>query len=86
MIASYIHFTENAYIQSKMVTVFSNDKLWFCKELTLCVKKKQAFKSGDRDLYKVARYEFEQAVRKVKAKYKDGLQDKLQSKDSRGVW
>lgn len=86
-VTSYINFVENVCFPSKPVVVFSNNKPWFNKEIKqLCIEKNRAFKSGDKDLYRVARYEFERAVKKAKTRYRDNLEDKLKDKDSRGVW
>ena len=86
-VTSYINFAENICIPSKTVTVYSNNKPWFSKEVKiLCLKKNEAFKSGNKEAFKAARYDFERAVKKAKAKYKDSLQAKLQAKDTKGVW
>ena len=86
-VTSYINFAENVCIPSKNVIVFSNNKPWFSKEVkALCSKKNEAFKSGNKEAFKVARYEFERAMKKAKAKYNENLQAKLRANDTKGVW
>lgn len=48
--------------------------------------KTNTYKSGDRDLYKAAKYDFERAVNKAKADYRHKLESKLEANDNRGVW
>jgi len=87
VVNAYINFAENVCVPTKSVTVYSNNKPWFSRELKhLWKNKHNAYKSGDRDLYKVAKYDFEGAVHKAKADYRHKLESTLQANDNRGVW
>ncbi|KAM9779978.1 NACHT, LRR and PYD domains-containing protein 3-like [Neosynchiropus ocellatus] len=69
------------------VTVFSNNKPWFSKEVkTLLMERNEAFKSGDKETFKIAKYKFERAVKKAEAQYRASLEAKLKANDTRGVW
>lgn len=87
VVNSYINFAENVCVPTKSVTVYSNNKPWFSREIKhLWKNKHNAYKSGDKDLYKVAKYDFERAVNKAKADYRHKLESKLEANDNRGVW
>ena len=87
VVTSYISFCESKCITTKTVTVYANDKPWFTRELkALLVKKTDAYKSGDRDLYKKAKYDVMRGLKQAKAQYRDKLQEKFSSCDSRTVW
>ncbi|KAM9813349.1 NACHT, LRR and PYD domains-containing protein 12-like [Neosynchiropus ocellatus] len=82
-VTSYISFS----VPSKTVTVFSNNKPWFSKEVkTLFMERNKAFKSGDKETFKIAKYKFERAVKKAKAQYRASLEAKLKANNTRGVW
>lgn len=86
-VTSYIHFAENVCFPSKTVTVYSNNKPWFSKDIRmLYLERKSAFQSGDICQYSLAKYAFERAVRKAKADYRAKLEAKLGVHDNRGVW
>ena len=65
-VTSYINFAENICIPSKTVTVYSNNKPWFSKEVKiLCLKKNEAFKSGNKEAFKAARYDLKPNIKTV---------------------
>lgn len=55
----------------KAVTIYSNKKPWFNKEIKILWREKhKAFKSRDKELYKITKGDFEKAVKKAKENYK----------------
>ena len=67
--------------------MFGNDKPWFTKNLKIKLKQKEeAFKSGDRALYKKAKYGVEKAIRGAKTDYRRKLEGQFLSNDTRSVW
>ena len=86
-VTSYIHFCQDLCIPQKSVKVFGNDKPWFTKNLKIKLKQKEeAFKSGDRALYKKAKYGVEKAIRGAKTDYRRKLEGQFLSNDTRSVW
>ncbi|KAK2170452.1 hypothetical protein NP493_1152g00011 [Ridgeia piscesae] len=63
-VTSYINLCQDMCIPQKSVKVFGNDKPWFTKNLNIkLTQKEEAFKSGDRALYRKAKYDVEKAIR-----------------------
>ena len=86
-VTSYISFCQDLCIPEKSVKVFGNDKPWFNKYLKIKLKQKEeAFKSGDRALYKKAKYGVEKAIRGAKTDYRRKLEGQFLSNDTRSVW
>ena len=86
-VTSYISFCQDLCIPEKSVKVFGNDKPWFTKYLNIKLKQKEeAFKSGDRALYKQAKYGVEKAIRGAKTDYRRKLEGQFLSNDTRSVW
>ena len=86
-VTSYISFCQDLCIPQKTVKVFGNDKPWFTRNLKIKLKQKdEAFKSGDRALYKKAKCSFEKAIREAKTDYRRKLEGQFLSNDTRSVW
>ena len=67
VVTSYIHFCEDLCIPKRKLKSFANDKPWFTGSLKA---KEDAHKSGDRALYKKAKYEVQKAIRGAKIEYR----------------
>ncbi len=86
VVTSYISFCETVCVPSKAVTIYNNNKPWFNKEIKILWREKhKAFKSGDKELYKIIKGDFVKAVKKAKGNYKCTLENKLKINDTYGV-
>lgn len=56
------------------------------RKLKLYGERNKAFKSGDTELHKTIKRDFEKAVKKTKGLYKHNLENKLMTRDTYGVW
>ena len=82
-VTSYIDVCQDLCIPQKSVKVFGNDKPWFTKNQKNKLKQKEeAFKIGDRALYKKAKYGVEKAITDIRRK----LEGQFLSNDTRSVW
>ncbi|KAJ8391292.1 hypothetical protein AAFF_G00090790 [Aldrovandia affinis] len=73
-VTSYISFCEETCIPTRAVYTFNNCKPWFSAELgKLRTNKEEAYRSGDQDGYKRAKYALNKAVKTAKRRYKDKL-------------
>ncbi len=65
----------------------NNDKPWFTAKLRqLCQAKEDAYRKGDKVLYKQAKYTLEKEIRVEKSNCSDTLRIQLSSSDSASVW
>ncbi len=66
---------------------YNNDKPWFTAKLRqLRQAKEDAYRKGDKVLYKQAKYTLEKEIRVAKMNYSGKLRNKLSSSDSASVW
>ncbi|KAI2650804.1 putative RNA-directed DNA polymerase from transposon BS [Labeo rohita] len=66
---------------------FNNDKPWFSVKLRqLRQAKEDAYRSGDKALYKQAKYTLNREVRVAKLNYSGKLKKQLSRNDSKSVW
>ncbi|KAK3506176.1 hypothetical protein QTP70_000937 [Hemibagrus guttatus] len=66
---------------------FNNDKPWFSSKLKqLHQAKEEAYRSGDKVLYKQAKYTLNREIRVAKQNYSEKLKKQLSSNDSSSVW
>ncbi len=66
---------------------YSNEKPWFTAKLRqLHQAKEDAYRKGDKDLYKQAKYTLEKEIRVAKRNYSGKLRNKYSSSDSASVW
>ena len=82
-VTAYISWCEEICYESKLVTVYGNDKPWFTRDIKQKLAMKiSAFISGNREEFQRAKY----AVRKgiSLAKYK--LENQFASNNTRSVW
>ena len=65
----------------------NNHKPWFTAKLRrLGLDKEDAFRSGDKDRFKEAKYRFSKAVKEDKRLYSEKLQHQFPANDSASVW
>ncbi len=66
---------------------YNNVKPWFTAKLRqLRQAKEDAYRKGDKVLYKQAKYTLEKEIRVTKRNYSGKLRNKLSSSDSASVW
>ncbi len=86
-VTSYISFCEDMCIPTRTHLTYNNDKPWFTAKLRqLCQAKEDAYKKGDKVLYKQAKYKPEKEIRVAKRNYSGKLKNKFSSRDSASVW
>ncbi len=74
-------------IPTRTRLTYNNDKPWFTAKLRqLCEAKDNAYRKGDKVLYKQAKYTLETEIRVAKRNYSGKLRNKLSSSDSASVW
>ncbi len=86
-VTSYISFCEDMCIPTRTHLTYNNDKPWFTARLRqLRQAKEDAYKKGDKVLYKLAKYTLEKEIRVAKKNYSGKLRIKFSSSDSASVW
>ncbi len=86
-VTSYINFCEDMYIPTKTHLTYNNNKPWFTAKLRqLRQAKEDAYRKGDKVLYKQAKYTLEKEIRVAKRNYSGKLRNKFSSSDSASVW
>ena len=86
-ITDYINFCEQTIIPTKTVRCYPNNKPRITSELKeLLNKKKQAFRTGDKEELKRVQRELKVKLKECKDSYKQKLESKLQQNNSRDVW
>ncbi len=84
-VTSYIRFCEDMCIPTRTHLTYNNDKPWFTAKLRqLHQAKEDAYRKGDKVLYKQAKYTLEKEIRV--ANYSDKLRIQFSSSDSASVW
>ncbi|KAK3537906.1 hypothetical protein QTP70_024568 [Hemibagrus guttatus] len=86
-VTSYISFCEDMRVPSRTYLTFNNDKPWFSAKLKqFRHAKEDAYRSGDKALYKQAKYTLNRELRVAKPNYSEKLKKQLSSNDSTSVW
>ncbi len=86
-VTSYISFCEDMCIPTRTHLTYNNDKPWFTAKLRqLRQAKDDAYRKGDKVLYKQAKYTLEKEIRVAKRNYSDKLRIQFSSSDSASVW
>ncbi|KAL0148259.1 hypothetical protein M9458_056405 [Cirrhinus mrigala] len=86
-VTSYISFCEDMCIPTRTYLTYNNDKPWFTAKLRqLSQAKEDAYKYGDKVLYKQAKYTLEKEIKVAKRTYSEKLRNQLYSSDSSSVW
>ncbi|KAK0146554.1 hypothetical protein N1851_014126 [Merluccius polli] len=84
-VTSYISFCEDCCVPSHTRVSYNNDNPWFTAKLgRLKLDKEEAFRSGDKDRFKEAKYKFSKAVKE--RLYSEKLQHQFSANDSASVW
>ena len=84
---AYVSFRVESCIPTQTVCVYANDKLWFTKKVkNKLVAKDAAFRSGDDEEFRRAKYDARRAIARAKAEYKDKLEDQFASNNTHAVW
>ncbi len=74
-------------IPTRTHLTYNNDKPWFTAKLRqLHQAKEDAYRKGDKVLYKQAKYTLEKEIRVAKRNYSGKLRNKFSSSDSVSVW
>ncbi len=74
-------------IPTRTYLTYNNDKPWFTAKLRqLHQAKEDAYRKGDKVLYKQAKYTLEKEIRVAKRIYSDKLRIQFSSSDSESVW
>ncbi len=74
-------------IPTRTHLTYNNDKPWFTAKLRqLRQANEDAYRKGDKVLYKQAKYTLEKEIRVAKRNYSGKLRNKLSSSDSASVW
>ncbi len=86
-VTSYISFCEDMCIPTRTHLTFNNDKPWFTvKPRQLRQAKEDAYRNGNRVLYKQAKYTLEKEIRVAKRNYSGKLRNQFSSSDAASVW
>ncbi len=74
-------------IPTRTHLTYNNDKPWFTAKLRqLRQAKEDAYRKGDKVLYKQAKYTLEKEIRVAKRNYSNKLRIQFSSSDSASVW
>lgn len=86
-VTSYIHFCEDSIVPSRTRVSYNSDKPWFTPKLKqLWIEKREAFKSGDKDCYKEAKYRFSKEVATARSHHSENMQQQISENDVASVW
>ena len=84
---SYISFCKDVCIPTRTTVSYNNDKPWFTARLKqLRFEKEEAFKSGDKDRFRLAKYSFGKEIKEAKRQYSKKLEHQFAANDSSSVW
>ncbi len=73
-VTSYISFCEDMCVPTRTYLTFNNDKPWFSTKLKqLRLAKEDAYRSGEKALYKQAKYTLNREIRVAKKNYTEKL-------------
>ncbi len=86
-VTSYISFCEDVCIPTRTHLTYNNDKPWFTAKLRQFHQAKEdAYKKGDKVLYKPTKYTLEKEIRVANRNYSGKLRIQFTSSDSASVW
>ncbi|XP_060911751.1 uncharacterized protein prob1 isoform X3 [Labrus mixtus] len=86
-VSSYISFCVDNIIPSKTVTIFTYNTPWITKELKVILnKKKRVFFTGSEMEKKEVNKEVKHAIKTVKLKYKNKVEEKFTQGNLRSAW
>ena len=85
--SAYIAFCAETVLETKSCTVFPNNKPWVTPGLKrLLYRKKEAFKSGDRDEVKTVQRQLNRQIREDKRRFATKLENNFKEGNSRQYW
>ncbi|XP_073700731.1 uncharacterized protein [Garra rufa] len=86
-VTSYISFCEDLCIPTRTRLTYNKDKPWFTAKLRqLRHAKDDAYRKGDKVLYKEAKYTLEKEIKVAKKNYSEKIRNQFHSSDSSSVW
>lgn len=86
-VIDYIRFCVELCIPARITRLYPNEKPWINSDIRQRLKERTiAFRSGDGEHYKRARYELRSAIKAAKRRYRDRLEQDYSSHDSRRMW
>ena len=86
-VTSYISFCEDSCIPTSTGVSYSKDKHWFTAKLKrLRLEEEVAFKSGDKDRIRLAKYLFGKEIKEAKRQYSKKLEQQFAGNESSSVW
>uniref|UniRef100_A0A8C6P8Y0 Reverse transcriptase domain-containing protein n=1 Tax=Nothobranchius furzeri TaxID=105023 RepID=A0A8C6P8Y0_NOTFU len=86
-VTSYITFCEEVCVPTKTFRTFNNNKPWFTATLSqLRRAKEQAYRAGDRPLYKSLRNTLNKEIRAAKIKYAAKLKNQFTANNPTLLW
>ncbi|XP_048870378.1 uncharacterized protein LOC125742434 [Brienomyrus brachyistius] len=86
-VTSYISFCEDVCVPTKTFCTYNNNKPWFTPKLQhLRRAKEDAYRSGDRALYKQARNTLTREIKVAKRSYSEKLKERFSANDPASVW
>ncbi len=86
-VTSYISLCEDMCIPTRTRLTYNNDKPWFTAKLRqLHQAKDDAYKKGDKVLFKQAKYTLGKEIRLAKRNYSRKLRNKFSFSDSASAW
>ena len=86
-VTAYISWCEEICYESKLVTAYGNDKLWFTRDIKQkLAMQNSTFISGNREEFRRARYAVRKAISSAKYKHKRKLENQFASNNTRFVW
>ena len=86
-VTAYVSVCVESCIPTRTVCVYANDKPWFTKEVKNKLEAKDAaFRSGDDEEFRRAKYDARRAIARAKSEYKDKQEDQFASNSTHAVW
>ena len=86
-VTSYVNYCEDTCLEKKTIKCFNNNKPWVTKEMkALLNEKKRVFMVKNKFKCKLIQKEIKKKMKECKKDYKEGIEAKFQSNDSKGMW
>ena len=86
-VSEYINFCVDTCTEKKTVKSYGNGKPWVTKELkSLLKEKRRIFNGRDKNEMKIVNNKIKNNVKICKAQYKDKIESKFRSHDSKAMW
>ena len=86
-VTSYISFCEEVCVPTKTFRIFNNNKPWFTPNLRqLRQAKEEAYRNGDKPLFKALRNSLTKEIRAAKKQYSEKLKNQFSANDTPALW